>query len=160
MLSSPLSQELTEIHKGILRLAHERLLEKEDLSFGEILVALYGCRPERIGLRQVQNLSKNEILNICRLEPHEEFHFPTTVEQDIYVLAQASASADVAWLVERRLLITLRAEELIWAKDQPRVERIGTFLTIRLTTEGNKIAADKEIWPEKKDKITSPLPHP
>lgn len=152
MLSSHLAQKLTEIHKGILRLAHERLLEKEDLSFGEILVALYGCRPEKIGLHRVHKLSKDEILNICKLEPYEEFHFATTLEQGKYALAQASASADVAWLVERRLLMTLKAEELIWAKDQPRVERIGTFLTIRLTEEGNKIAADKEIWPEKKAK--------
>ena len=145
MFSSHLAQGLTEIHKGILRLAHERLLEKEDLSFGEILVALYGCRPEKIGLHRVKKLSENEILNICRLEPHGEFHFATTVESDKYELAQASAPADVAWLVERGLLITVKAEKLIWAKDQPRVERVEDFLMIRLTKEGDKIAADKKI---------------
>jgi hypothetical protein len=143
MFSSYFAQELTGIQKGILRLAHERLLANEDLSFGEILVDLYGCRPEYIGLRRVQKLPQNEVLNICRLEPHEEFHFAGKVAQDKYGLAQASASADVAWLVERGLLITVKTENLIWAKDQPRVERIGSFRMIRLTEEGEKIVADK-----------------
>ncbi len=143
MFSFLLASKLTNLHKDILKLAYDRLLEKEDLSFGEILLALYGCRPERIGLHRVRKLSKNQMLNICRLEPYEGFHFGTEVEREKYHFAQASASKAVAELVKRGFLITVKAQKLLWAKGQPRVEGIENFPMFKLTDAGEKIIIDR-----------------
>jgi hypothetical protein len=51
------SAEVTALQEEILKLAQERLLEEEDLAWGEILIVLCECRPERIGSQKVRHLS-------------------------------------------------------------------------------------------------------
>jgi hypothetical protein len=137
------SAEVTQLQEKILKLAQERLLENEDLSFGEILIVLCGCRPERIGSQKVRHLSRIEILRVCRLPPGEPFYFSDEAEQAKYHSARASASEAVAGLTKNGLLIPIREEKLIWAKGKPRVERIEYCEIFRLTEEGKKALTDK-----------------
>jgi hypothetical protein len=139
MPSSLSTQGLSELQEKILRLAYERLLEKEDLSYGEIVVTLFGCKPERIGRRLVRKLPLNEIIAACRMEPDGDFCFSDRQEEDKYRVAQASVFRSVSRLVENGLLAIMRAERLIWSKDRPRVERIESCETIRLTEKGEKV---------------------
>jgi hypothetical protein len=150
MPSSLSTKDPSELQKKILRLAYERLLEREDLSYGEIAVTLFACKPERIGPRLVRKLALDEIIAACRMEPDGEFYFSDKQEEDRYRLVQESVSRSVSRLVENGLLKIMRAEKLIWSKDRPRVERIESCETIRLTEDGRKLMmrqADKRRQP-------------
>jgi hypothetical protein len=130
---------LTELQKNILHLAHERLLKGEGLSLGEILIVLYGWRPEKQGLDQGRKLSLDEALMACRLEPYKHFNFSDEAERDKYHLAHASVFQTVARLVKKGLVIKIRTEMLIWPDDDRRADRIDYDQMLRLTEEGEKI---------------------
>ncbi len=140
---SKLKKELTNLQKNVLELAHERFLEKEDLSFGEILISLYGSRPARIGPLRVQNLSLSELLVVCRSGDYDDFHFSNEAEEDSYRVNQASVFEAVAGMVERGLMIRIRNPKLIWEDDKPRVKRIEYYEMIRLTEKGKTFVAGK-----------------
>ena len=70
---------ITDLQKNILRLAHERFLDQEDLSLGEILITLYGCMPARMGHVWVQNFSPGELLALCRSEQYLSTTTPKSI---------------------------------------------------------------------------------
>jgi len=140
---SKLEKGLTRLQKNILALAYERSLEKEDLSFGEILISLYGAKPKRIGPLRVQNLSLSELLGVCRSKDYDDFYFSNEAEQDGYRVNQESVFEAVAGMVERGLIIKIRNPKLIWEEDKPRVKRIEYYEMIRLAEKGKALLAEK-----------------
>lgn len=62
----------------------------------------FGCKPETIGRKEVRDLSLDEVLEVCRLEAYEDFHFSDNAQHDTYRLAQESVSKAVPeWLKKR-----------------------------------------------------------
>jgi PilZ domain len=148
MIGRPiLNEPLTEIQESILRLAHERFLGQGELSFGEILITLYGCAPARMGPLWVQNFSKSELLAACRSEQYDHFHFRTEAEKESYLLDQISALAAVSDLVARELVAETKHPRIIWHSDKPLVKRIEYYRMIRLTEKGKKALGEKRRHP-------------
>ncbi len=134
-------EDLTEHQKKILGLTLQRLVEGEDLAFNEILIALYGCRPVRVGPLWVRNFSQNELLDLCRSGSYLDLHFENDDEQDRYMQNKACASKAVSALTDMGLIVKIRMPRLVWEKDQPRVKRLEYYDTIRLTKKGEEILA-------------------
>ena len=55
------------------------------------------------------------------------------------LLGQLFSGEDVAALVKGGLLVIEKTDSLIWAKDDPRIERIECVEIVRLTEEGKRI---------------------
>jgi len=134
-----ITKGVTDLQKNILKLAYERLIQGEALSCGEILIVLYGWRPEKTAPGRGQRLSLEEALIACRLEPSKYFHFSDQVERDKYHLAQASVSQTVARLVKTGLVMQVRTERVSWPYGDPRVNSNDYDQMLRLTEEGEKI---------------------
>lgn len=141
------------LHKAILNLAYERGIRQEDLSFCEILVTIFGCRPARIGPISVQGFSLEQLVDVCRKEEHDDFHFETDSEQDAYKLDREAASTAVVDLEGKGLVKIIPHDQLIWDEHQPRVKSLKKNEMVRLTEEGQKFVEEskprKPILPHK-----------
>lgn len=151
----PVHERLSADQKEVLRLSYERLVAKDDLPFSEILISLFHCKPQKIGSHPVENLSLSQILDVCRLEPQEDFQFSDRAEKERCIMAQNSAYKAIVDLIRKGLVLTIKSEKLIWAEDKARVERIEYYQMIRLTEKGRKTAEEIEgrkvglcaLWP-------------
>ncbi len=141
--SSCLSQK--RLHKAILNMAYERSLEGQDLSFPEMLVTLFGCRPARIGPFSVQGFSLGQLLCVCRKENYEDFHFETEEEHEAYKLDRQSVLRAVAELVEMGWVKIIPHDQLIWDERQPRVKCLEKSEMVRLTKKGEKLVKGPKI---------------
>ncbi len=126
------------LHKAILNLAYERGLRQEDLSFCEILVAIFGCRPARIGPTPVQGFSLEQLVGICRKEEFDDFHFETEAEQTAYKMDREAASKAVADLTRKTWVKLVPHDQLIWDEHQPRVKSLKKNDMVRLTEKGQR----------------------
>lgn len=132
------------VHKAILCMAYERNLQGEDLSFPEMLVTIFRCRPARIGPISVQGFSLGQLVYICRKEDYEDFHFETDGEQEAYKLSRESIFRAVADLIEMGWVQIIPHDQLIWDEYQPRVKSLEKSEMVRLTKEGEKLVKSKK----------------
>ncbi|HSR13001.1 MAG TPA: PilZ domain-containing protein [Thermodesulfobacteriota bacterium] len=130
-----------------MHLAYDRYLAGDDLSFAEILFALYPCRPKRIGCVALQELSFGEALEACRFQEYEDFDFENPAEQDQFRRNRHSAREAAADLVGRGLLAEVQKQRLIWNEDEPTVKRIEPYTTLRLTEKGREMIPEKRRHP-------------
>ncbi len=151
----PVHERLSADQKEVLRLSYERLVAKDDLPFFEIFKSLFHCRPQKIGSLLVENLSPNQIPDVRRPEPQEDFQFSDRAEKERCIMAQNSVYKAIVDLIRKELVLTIKSERLIWAEDRPRVERIEYYQMIRLREKGRRAAEEIErrkvglcaLWP-------------
>jgi hypothetical protein len=141
------------LHKAILNLAYARGLEGEDLSFSEMLITLFGCRPTRIGLLPVQGFPHDKLVDVCRKEDYDEVHFESNSEQNAYKLNREALIRAVADLIKKGWAITITRDQLIWDENQPRVKSLKKNEFVRLTKKGQDFVEGsktrKRVFPEK-----------
>ncbi len=107
-------EALDLVHKEILRLAHERHLVGESLTFAEVLVRIFGCRPEKIGLVSVQGSTLKDLLDVCREIPNEDFHFRRQSEQAGYGVNTMILLTVADELKEKGFIKIETQEKLLW----------------------------------------------
>ncbi len=127
------------IEERILKLAYQRFLENQELSFLELLISLFQYNPKRIGSHEVTKLSRKQVVDLCRAEPFEDFQFDCEADQEKYRRDKIRVLEAVSELVRRGLITNEKEALLIWIKGQPRVERIQYYDMIRLTKKGETI---------------------
>ncbi len=141
------------LHKAILNLAYERGLRQEDLSFCEILVTIFGCRPARIGPISAQGFPLEQLVGVCRKGEYDDFHFETEAEQNAYKMDREAALKAVADLAEKAWVKVVPHDELIWDEHQPRVKSLKKNEMVRLTQKGLKFVEEckprKPVLPHK-----------
>ncbi len=132
------------LHESILNMAYERGLEGEDLTYSEILVTLFGCRPARIGPLSVQGFSLEELIGVCRKQDYSDFHFGSDAEQKAYSSGNQAAFEAVADLEEKGWVKIVIQDQLIWDENQPRVKSLEKNKTVRLTRKGEKLLRESK----------------
>ncbi len=133
----------SQIHKAILHLAYERNIQGEDLSFPEMLVTFFPCRPASIGPISVKGFSLGQLRYVCRKKEYEDFHFETDREKEAYRLNREFLFRAVADLIEMGWVQIIPHDQLIWDEYQPRVKSLEKSEMVRLTYQGEKFVSSK-----------------